>query len=567
MGKGSRARAQRAQDKINNPEQYARMEKERARKRKQAPKWIAPLVALVLVLAIIVGVTFSILNTNGIILRSKTAVTSENYEVTGTMMSVYYNGILKSSINNAYQYAYYYSQVFSSMDFESLLANFLKFDPNKALNKQVKDESTGETWFDYYMSVTKDSVNHMLVYCEAAKAEGFTLTDEDRAEIDEQIEAMKKSASESNVSLGKYLASYYGTGVKEDDFRAAYELQLLASKYQKKIHERLEDSIKDEDVEKYYGDHKLDYSAMNYICYTANTKDEELVEAAKKLETATTTEDFKTMLTEFIKQETGEYEGTEEEQLAEIAEKIESSTKKLAYSSSSSDNYEQWMFTGEWKGDAEKNPGEVKVGKTVVVKGDNKCTVYHILTLPDKNTSLIEQNVSYITIAQVPENSEYLTADEGASDDVNLLKVLADKMLEDFKAGAHDDAAMKALADAVNQGVEKDTDKLAYKKIETYSSSSKVGVTEVDNWIADAKVGDYTLIKAEVATTEKDENGKTINKDVYYLALVNDGTESWYEGCFNEVLENLEDEWYKDASSKHSVNFDDKVCGKYSSFN
>ena len=91
----------------------------------------------------------------------------------------------------------------------------------------------------------------------------------------------------------------------------------------------------------------------------------------------------------------------------------------------------------------------------------------------------------------------------------------------------------------------------------------------MDDWIEDAKAGDYKLIKAEISTTEKDENGKdkTVKKDAYYLVLVNKGTEIWHENCHDEVLSNLQEDWFKAASDKYSVTFDDKYCGTYSNYN
>lgn len=556
MGKGSRSRAVHAEEKLNNPEKFNK------KQHKPAPKWVAPLIALVLVLAVVVGVVFSILNVNGVMRRAKTSVSSENYTVTGTMMSVYYNGTLQAYNMQAYQYAYYYSAIYGSSSGKTLsdwYQQLLGYNPNKELNKQVKDKKTGSTWFDYFLSSTKNSVKSMLVYCEAAKAAGFTLSDEDKATIDKEVASLKETASKNSMSLSSYISKNYGTGVKEKDFRAAYELQLLASKYQEKVKSELDGSITEDAINKYYDEHKTDFSVIRYFSYTADTKTDEMVEAAKKLAEATTYDEFKTMFTEFYKKESGNKDKSEEDLKKEVEKLLEDKTTKLAYDDrNTKDNYQEWMFSGEWKGDKDKNPGDVKVGKTFVVEGSKKCVIYHLITVPEKNTYLTKQDISYLPITVNPEITK-----------PSLLETFANSVFEKFEAGEHTSEAMKKLAENFNKEISDEAKQLKFTNIAEYSSSNKVKVTEVDDWIEDAKVGDYKLIKAEISTTEKGEDGKdkTVKKDAYYLVLVNKGTEIWHEGCHDKVLSNLQEEWFKAASEKHSVTFDDKYCGTYSNYN
>ena len=555
MGKGSRSRAVHAEEKLNNPEKFNK------KQHKPAPKWVAPLVALVLVLAVVVGVVFSILNVNGVMRRAKTSVTSENYTVTGTMMSVYFNGTLQAYNMQAYQYAYYYSMIYGSSSgksFADWYQQMLGYNPNKDLDKQVKDKKSGSTWFDYFLSSTKSSVKSMLVYCEAAKAAGFTLTDEDYKTIDKEVESLKETASKKNMSLSSYISQNYGTGVKEKDFRAAYELQLLASSYQKKINNDHDDSITEDNINKYYDEHKTDFSVIRYFSYTADTKTDEMVEAAKKLAEASSYDEFKTMFTEFYKKESGNNDKSEEDLKKEVEKLLEDKTTKLAYGDrSTTDNYQQWMFSGEWKGDKDKNPGDVKVGKTFVVEGSKKCVIYHLITVPEKNTYLMDQDISYLPITVNPEITKPST-----------IEAFANSVLEQFEKGEKTADAMKSLAETINKDISDEAKQLKYTNIAKYSSSNKVKVTEVDDWISDAKVGEYKLIKAETSTKEKDANGKetTVKKDTYYLVLINKGTEIWHGGCHDAILDNLNEEWFNSMSKKYSVNFDDKVCGKYSNY-
>ena len=466
MGKGSRSRALRAEEKINHPEKYKK------KQHKPVPKWIAPLVALIVVVAIVVGVVFSILNVNGVMRRAKISVSSENFEVTGTMMSVYYNSIIQSYNNNAYQYAYYYYMVYgqsSGKSFAEYYQQMLGYTPGKDLDKQTMSKDSDRTWFDYFLSSAKSSVTSMLVYCEAAKAAGFELTDEDRKTIDEEVASLKESAAKSEMSFSSYLSQNFGTGVKESDFRAAYELQLLANKYQEKVFDDLDHSITEDDINKYYDEHKIDFSVIRYIAYTASTKGldkdkiEELKNAATALEDATTYEEFKEKFTDFFRIENGDFESEEEFQ-NDLEKAIKDNTQNLTYADrDEKDNYENWMFSGEWKGDTEKNPGDVTVGKTIVVEGKDTYTIYHLLTVPEKNTFLVDQDVSYIPIKNFTDG--FKPAD---------LEVFANQVLADFEAGEHTADAMKSLAETLNKGIAEEANQLKYTNIEKYSSSSKM---------------------------------------------------------------------------------------------
>ena len=183
--------------------------------------------------------------------------------------------------------------------------------------------------------------------------------------------------------------------------------------------------------------------------------------------------------------------------------------------------------------------------------------IYHLITVPEKNTYLMDQDISYLPITVNPEITKPST-----------IEAFANSVLEQFEKGEKTADAMKSLAETINKDISDEAKQLKYTNIAKYSSSNKVKVTEVDDWISDAKVGEYKLIKAETSTKEKDANGKetTVKKDTYYLVLINKGTEIWHGGCHDAILDNLNEEWFNSMSKKYSVNFDDKVCGKYSNY-
>jgi hypothetical protein len=85
MGKSNRIRNNRANEKLASS--YGIKTKEK----KGMPNWAMSLIAILITLAVILSVVFSLLSANGVFLRMQTAVSSENFKVNGNMMSYFFN--------------------------------------------------------------------------------------------------------------------------------------------------------------------------------------------------------------------------------------------------------------------------------------------------------------------------------------------------------------------------------------------------------------------------------------------------------------------------------------------
>ena len=77
MGKGSRNRQRHVQEQLNSS---ARQNKQA----KKAPKWLTPLISILLAAVILVGLIASVLTNSGIIYRNRIIVESKtgNYDIT-----------------------------------------------------------------------------------------------------------------------------------------------------------------------------------------------------------------------------------------------------------------------------------------------------------------------------------------------------------------------------------------------------------------------------------------------------------------------------------------------------
>ena len=281
MGKGKRTRNEQYQDVYDMSGAAVRT------KRQPQKKDRSTLIMILIMAAIIVlSVALILLQFSGAQKRSITVVSSENYEVTGTMMS-YYENLAYSNLLSQY-YNLYYTYYFSG-DAQSAY--------NYAL--QTMSQYTLDDFFDSALATAKE----VLVLCEAAHAAGVTLDETNYAEIDEAIASID----------GEFTANF-GAGVKEKDVRAAMELQSLAAKYVEIYTEETTDAITEEEINKYIEDNKdlfFTADALKYaITFNASdySEDSDAFEADKaladlyldKLAAADSEEAFRTVLVEYI---------------------------------------------------------------------------------------------------------------------------------------------------------------------------------------------------------------------------------------------------------------------------
>jgi FKBP-type peptidyl-prolyl cis-trans isomerase (trigger factor) len=206
MGKGNRSRQDRAFQTVQNVEEVT----PKSTKIKTA-------IATAAVAVLIVGcILLSVIVNTGIVLRTKNVAKTDNFSVSGTVMSylVY---------SQAQSYAYYYQQMGMTNVTMSDIIN--QFGVKNSVLSQVKE---------------------MLVLCEYAKANGITLSEDDKADIDAYIDSIKEAAAQELYSTNAYVKLMYGNGVNINDIREALEITYLSQAALEKIQANLEGQITDE---------------------------------------------------------------------------------------------------------------------------------------------------------------------------------------------------------------------------------------------------------------------------------------------------------------------------------
>ena len=252
--------------KAANSEQKAKKQERRDAAKKASDKkarqhkaiFIGIIVVLLAFAALIIVYN---VKTGGSAERSAVVASSENFEVTQSMMTFFFN----SSYN---QYANSYS---SSTDY---------------LNELIDSVNERGTYYDVILSSTKSNVEQYLTVAEMAKAAGVELDSEDMDEIDATIDAYKetkKSYGESNnayqiMSFDRFLESMFGESVNESVVRDCLELTQLVSKYQEKFLDECE--YTDEQLEEYYAENKDSYTYVDFLKYQFTEPADETVDVA-----------------------------------------------------------------------------------------------------------------------------------------------------------------------------------------------------------------------------------------------------------------------------------------------
>ncbi len=166
MGKGNRVRMAKANEIAQSQSVFTAK-----KQKKSAPAWVSTVVIVVVLALLISVVAVSVIAEGGFALRSVKAAQSDNFTITGPMMSYYFYQTYNTFLSQ-------YGSIISYMGLDTSLS--LK-------TQTAMGSEDGQTWFDYFMDPTIEQVENMLVYCEEAKARGIELDDKDYADIDEAI--------------------------------------------------------------------------------------------------------------------------------------------------------------------------------------------------------------------------------------------------------------------------------------------------------------------------------------------------------------------------------------------
>ena len=177
----------------------------------------------------------------------------------------------------------------------------------------VSEESTTKeiTFTEYFHDQAVAAMEQNAYYLKLANEAGITLTEDQLAEIDEQIETIQGYADNNEYSLSRYIALQYGRGLNEKILRNLMEEQSLVDAYLESLEDDIAAQITDDEIEEVYNEDPTEYQVVDIrlfgfpleAYYTADAEEGEEVEiphtdeeqaerAAEFVEKATSVEEF-----------------------------------------------------------------------------------------------------------------------------------------------------------------------------------------------------------------------------------------------------------------------------------
>lgn len=189
-------------------------------------------------------------------------------------------------------YNYYYNSFTS----DTYLSNYasMGLDTTADFSKQIYDESTGETWADYFENNAVEELRWVIYYYNCAKEAGLKLSAEEKEQLDEAMDGLVSNADTSNQSTSAYLKEQFGEHVGLKTIRKMQEVRYLAQKYVQQL--STTEKISGEEVQGYYNEHpeELEVASFRYlpIPYTSDTKEETRAKAEELKGKLTTPETF-----------------------------------------------------------------------------------------------------------------------------------------------------------------------------------------------------------------------------------------------------------------------------------
>ena len=223
------------------------------------------LIITMLVLGVLLNFAGCADKDKGVKSGSKIVASSDNFEISYSMMEYYAN----SYYSNWYQQNYYY-----------MLLGYISFNPDKPLNEQYIDSLHTQTWYDYFVQGTKTTVETYLKYCEVAKADAtvdFTQLENDaNAYAEESIAQLKEAAKqysqdyEINMTLNNYIKQNFGKTVTAETIKKALVIEHIASKYYEIVYQRTLDAVDSRREDKYFEENLSSFVTAEYLVYTVS---------------------------------------------------------------------------------------------------------------------------------------------------------------------------------------------------------------------------------------------------------------------------------------------------------
>lgn len=247
--------------KLRKEQNLAALTEKQRTQQKEAKKLKAYSIAFMIVMLAVVVTAVTVIGitaykNSGIKEKMTVAAVVDNREISTVELNYYFKDAINSTYNEWYSsYGEYTDQ---------LVSWTLNLDTTKPIDEQTRDD--GSTWADYFMDMALENAKSNHAIYELAKSEGYSLSEEDQAAIDESISYMEMYAQMYGFTkVDDYLEALYGNGATEKSYREYMTRGSIAQAYYDDHYDSLK--YEDADIRAYEADKFTNYSSYNFALY------------------------------------------------------------------------------------------------------------------------------------------------------------------------------------------------------------------------------------------------------------------------------------------------------------
>lgn len=423
---------------------------------------------------------------------------------------------------NTAQFSYYYkTQYYNFVQNYGSYASMLGLDTSSPLKKQTCSMlSDGGSWYDYFKQQALSMMEQVTAMSDYAKKNNITLTSDEEAEIDTEMQSYATSASSNKnySTTSAYLSALFGRGCDEALVRGELERTALA----RKAYTTVSDSytFTDAELEKEYQTKKDDFDTFDYTYYMVEAKQVATAASTATDTTATNTTATDTTAQTAVTAETmAEAKATADKIAAAVksgeaaqALSFDEAVKEITGSQDNSATAQTGIsgssITGdyaEWLKDASRKAGDI----TVVESADTGYWVVQFNGRDDNHYQMAQ--VRHILI-KAEASSDGTYTDEAKA----TAKAKAQKIYDEWLAGDKTEDSFAALAKQYSEDTGSASNGGLYDSI--YKGET---VEEFNNFCfaSGRKTGDTGIVYGEAAASSSSDSGYAGYHIIYYVGL------------------------------------------------
>ncbi|NLP48805.1 MAG: hypothetical protein GX345_07675 [Clostridiales bacterium] len=423
-------------------ERLAKAAKARAKnagKTAKAQKLVQKTLSIALVLAIAFFAVWNVLSMTGTVEKAVTVMTVGNSKVSARDYNYYYILTYNYTVGQARQFEQQYGQ--NIMGFETGIS------PDEQAYPQADEDSDIKTWADYLSRSALDRAQqYEALYKEAISLDKakYSLTEEEREELNEQMEELRESAAKQSFSLNAYLRASYGKGVNEKFLRKQLEKESIVARFNEDKLEEFKDALTDDKIEALYKEARDEYDVMSLRIFSIRTpmldaKEDETEEQfadRQKAEAKKAKEKADAMLAtvsdnaSFVEAAKENKELMEGEIYDADEDTMQFHKTKAAVSQKANEDAADWAFAKD----------RLVGDKKVFQDEDGDC---HVLLVTALKAPPIKVDVRHVLVSFLDENSE---SEEPTDEEKANAKSKAEKLYKEWQEGDKSEDSFAELA-------------------------------------------------------------------------------------------------------------------------